>query len=75
MTKRTDLSLTGASPAYRTPRPGTRAWLLLDGGFGRIVAVGQGGLTCRIRLEGSDEVVDRSGCELLQVADAPDGEH
>ncbi len=74
MTKRTDLRVPGASPASRAPRPGTRAWLLLDGGFGRVVAVGQGGLTCRIRLEGGVEVVYRPGCELLQVADGPDVE-
>jgi hypothetical protein len=66
--KRIDLHVTSPNPAEATPRPGTRAWLLQDGGFGRVVAVGQGGLTCRIRLERSGEVVDRPGWELLPLA-------
>lgn len=69
MAKRTDLPAAGAAPADGPPRPGTRAWLLLDGGFGRVVAVGQGGLMCRIRLERTGEVVDRPGCELLRLVD------
>lgn len=74
MAKRSDLRVTGPSPVEAAPRPGTRAWLLLDGGFGRVVAVGQGGLTCRIRLDGTGEVVDRPGCELLQVVDGSDAD-
>jgi len=72
MAKRVDLPVTGASPAEATPGPGTRAWLLTDGGFGRVVAVGQGGLTCRVRLERTGEVVGRTGCELLPLAAEPD---
>jgi hypothetical protein len=68
MAKRTDLHVTGPSRDEAAPRPGTRAWLLLDGDFGRVVAVGQGGLTCRVRLERTGEVVDRPGCELLRLA-------
>ena len=74
MAKRVDLPVTGAFPAEAAPRPGTRAWLLRDGGFGRVVAVGQGGLTCRVRLERSNEVVDRLGCELLPLVDEPDAD-
>jgi hypothetical protein len=69
MAKRTDLPATGAIPDESAPQPGTRAWLLLDGGFGRVVAVGQGGLMCRVRLERTGETVERPGCELLRLAD------
>ncbi len=73
MAKRTDIHVTGPASGEAAPRPGTRAWLLLDGGFGRVVTVGQGGLTCRVRLERTGEIVDRPGCELLQLVDEPDG--
>jgi hypothetical protein len=60
-----------ATPAASgAPTPGTRVWLLREGGFGRIVAVGQGGLVCRVRLERQDLVVDQLGCELLPLEDA-----
>jgi hypothetical protein len=60
-----------ASPAASgAPTPGTRVWLLREGGFGRIIAVGQGGLVCRVRLERRDLVVDQLGCELLPLEDA-----
>jgi len=72
MAKRTDLRVAGALPAEAAPRPGTRAWLLQEGGFGRVIAVGQGGLTCRIRLERTGEMVDRPGCGLLPLAAEPD---
>jgi hypothetical protein len=59
-----------APAASGAPTPGTRVWLLREGGFGRIVAVGQGGLVCRVRLEGHDLVIDQLGCELLPLEDA-----
>ena len=72
MAKRSDLGLSGSAPAEAPPVPGSRAWLLVDGGFGRVVAVGQGGLTCRIRLDRTGEIVDRPGCELLQITPGAD---
>lgn len=49
------------------PPLGTRVWLLRDGGFGRIVAVCQGGLLCRILLERGSGLIERPGCELLPL--------
>ena len=63
-----------ASPAGRLAPPvGGKVWLLHGGGFGRVVAIGQGGLVCRVRLEGGTAaLVDCPGCELLPLAGAPD---
>jgi hypothetical protein len=69
MAKRTDSHAAGALPAgMPPPQPGTLVWLLRDGGFGRVVAVGQGGLICRVRLERDGALVGRPGCELLSLA-------
>lgn len=51
------------------PRIGDRVWLLSEGGFGRVVAVCQGGLLCRVQLESGAVLVDRPGCELLRIAE------
>lgn len=50
---------------------GARVWLLRDGGFGRVVALGQGGLICRVLLESGSVLVERPGCELMAVTPAP----
>ena len=50
---------------------GASVWLLRDGGFGRVVALGQGGLVCRVLLESSSLLVERPGCELIAVTPTP----
>lgn len=57
----------GSGPG--TPRVGARVWLLRDGCFGRICAVAQGGLVCRVRLEDGCTLLLRPGCDLLAVAE------
>lgn len=54
-------------PASSATRPGMLVWLLRDGRFGRVVATAQGGLVCRVRLEGGAGVIECPGCELLPV--------
>jgi hypothetical protein len=69
MAKRTDGHAAGALPAgLLPPQPGTLVWLLREGGFGRVIAVGQGGLICRVRLERNGVLVGLSSCDLLALA-------
>src|SRR5690349_3427772 len=51
-------------------------WLLRDGRTGRVVAHSQGGLLCRVRLDGRagpGETIECSGSELVLVTERPVG--
>lgn len=56
-----------------SPAVGARVWLLREGGFGRVIARGHGGLTCRVRLERDHALVECAGCEILPLSDAVAG--
>lgn len=59
----------GVAPTGQPAPPlSARVWLLASGRFGRVVTRAQGGLTCRVRLEGDGLVVDCLGSELLELA-------
>ena len=55
------------------PRPGTRVWLSRDGRFGRVVAIAQGGLICRVRPEGGGPDVACLGDELFYLEESRAG--
>lgn len=59
----------GADGAVGPPL-GARVWLLRDGRVGRVVAMAQGGLLCRVLMEDDLTLLLRPGCELLRLSSA-----
>jgi hypothetical protein len=60
----------------RTPgalRVGYRVWHIRDGRFGRVIAIAQGGLLCRVRPETGGSDVVCLGCELMALEPTPVG--